>query len=62
MLGSGSFTHGEIVTAMARVFCPATTPAVDSIFIERILIGFYRREDSPNTSTKAGGKISEEMG
>jgi hypothetical protein len=39
MLGSGSFTHGEMVTAAARVFCPKMTLTVDSMFIERILVG-----------------------
>jgi hypothetical protein len=42
MSGSGSFTHGEIVTVAPRLFCRETTPAVDSMFIEGILIRVYR--------------------
>jgi len=50
MLGSGSFTHGEIVTVTVRGFCLATTPAVASILIARILIGFT---DEKTLSTRA---------
>jgi hypothetical protein len=61
MSGSGSFTHGESVTVTAPVFCPVTTPEVESVCIDRILIEFDRREDSLNVHRETGGKIRGEM-